>query len=379
MRQSRRMRLGNRGTRSFPAVLLVGVTTAVVAWLAAAPEGYGEMIALNWQFNETLSDASGTGNGGTYYAVSGSPVYGDGLFGKAIDLNPQQMVYRGLTTAVPSAGELHGLPVAAADAWTVNLWSKLDNPNPTTHTLLGGFGSDPGGASLVGTKRFLRVRSDAGPVNAMSFWGNSTGYDYDLKSPTVPTTVEYPDGDGWHMVTATFSGGTGGTLAMYLDGDLIGSVARTFKDAPGSGGILVARVGSDTKTPPVSTNTLDGKIDDFSIWSVGLTGGEVKAISNVPTCGVSELTGYDSLTMEKLIGVYRSAGAKSATVGPLTWDYVTGLSGHAPGDIWETGGARYVQFGADSGVVAVPEPAAVTLFLLGLAAAAAANWRSRQR
>lgn len=354
----------------------MGVTTAVVACLAAAPEGRAEMIALNWQFNDDLSDGSGTGNGGTYYdAASGSPVYVSGVFGNAIDLNPKQIVYRGQTTAITPAGELHGLPVAAADAWTVNLWSKLDNPNPTIHTLLGGFGSDPGGTSYAGTKRFLRIRSDSG-INAMSFWGNSGGYDHDLKSPTVPTAIEYPDGDAWHMVTATFSGGVGGTLDMYLDGDLIGSVARTFKDAPGSS-ILVARVGGDVKTPPVSDNTLDGKIDDFSIWNVGLTGGEVKAISKVPTCGVSELTGYDSLTMEKLIGAYRSAGAKSAAVGSLTWDYVTGLSGHAAGDIWEADGAYYVQFGADSGVVAVPEPAPITLLLLGLAALAVPHRRGR--
>jgi hypothetical protein len=353
------------------AFRLLAFAALSVGFLAAIPVANADVVSLNWQFNDSLSDASGNGNTGASFTYAGgwsegTPSYRTGVFGNAVDLAAAQYIKKIDPT---------GLPTAGTDAWTVNVWTQMDSTTYKNNTVAGGFGSDPHGSSYVGTKRFLRIRSDTQtPKNAMSFWGNSSGFDYD--SPT-----SFPQDTGaWHMFTATFSGGAGGTLALYLDGTYVNSVIRTFNDAPGAG-TLVARVGGDSSTTANLSTSVDGAIDDFSIWNLSLTGGELKAMASTPWCGISALTSYDAQAMQSLVNVYNDpTGATSKMVDSLTWNYAGVLTGHNAGDIWQDGGNYYMQFGSDgTGVTtaAVPEPGTMVLLIVSAVALLATRRKTR--
>jgi hypothetical protein len=68
-------------------------------------------------------------------------------------------------------------------------------------------------------------------------------------------------------------------------------------------------------------------------------------------------------------------------IGALTWDYVSGLSGHNAGDAWNDGTYDYIQLGAADGVRAlagVPEPGTLALLAAGLAGLLCYAWRKRR-
>jgi len=82
--------------------------------------------------------------------------------------------------------------------------------------------------------------------------------------------------------------------------------------------------------------------------------------------------------MEKLFKVYDGTLA-DATIGDLTWNKVTNLTGHSAGDAWTSGGQYFVQLGADgSGVATIPEPSTLALLAGGLVGLLAYAWRKRK-
>ena len=126
---------------------------------------------VDWHFDGDLLDSSGLANNGT---GAGAHSFVAGRDGQAVSLATGASVAKSVAT---------GLPLLAADSWSVNYWLNLTSA-PEDLAWIGGFG-DPLRTSPNGSGRGALKYSDR-----FYFWGSNA----DLKSSaTLPT-----DGN-WHM------------------------------------------------------------------------------------------------------------------------------------------------------------------------------------
>jgi hypothetical protein len=124
-----------------------------------------------------------------------------------------------------------------------------------------------------------------------------------------------------------------------------------------------------------------GLLDDFALWSEALTEGKATALHSL---AVEPGLQYGISEIQQLFDVYNAAGASQATIGGLSWQYVTGLNTSHPGltlgQVEKIGDFYFLQLDASGlGVAAVPEPAAVWLLGSGGLALGLVLRRSRRR
>ncbi len=105
--------------------------------------------------------------------------------------------------------DVPGLPTKAGDAWTINIFAKMDK-QPTNHTILAGFGACA--ETVSGQGRYL-----AKFATGVHFWAHHQDM----------TGAEQYDLDRWQMITAT-SDGT--TMRLYKDAKLIGERPASLTD-----------------------------------------------------------------------------------------------------------------------------------------------------
>lgn len=104
--------------------------------------------------------------------------------------------------------DVPGLPTKAGDAWTINIFAKMEK-EPSNHTILAGFGACP---AKPGQGRYL-----AKFATGVHFWAANQD----------TTSGEQFDLNRWQMVTAT-SDGT--TVRLYKDAKLIGERPASLAD-----------------------------------------------------------------------------------------------------------------------------------------------------
>ncbi len=234
--------------------------TATGRTLTTAPapaDAYGAAVvadepSLFWRLGEaggqdSAADLSGNGNTGSYRGdvprgQAGVPLVG--VTGNtAVDLDNR-----------------YGYVVAAnrSDNPTTFSVESWFNTTSTNGGRIVGFGSSQDQWSN-NYDRFVYMFSD-GRLR-FGVWGPG--------EQVIDTPRSYNDGD-WHQVVATF--GANG-MALYVDGQLVGSGPGSSVDAYDG----YWRVGSDNIWGGANTQSLDGLVDEFSVFDKVLTPQQVAA------------------------------------------------------------------------------------------------------
>jgi hypothetical protein len=248
-----------------------------------------------WKFEENLNDTTTNNNAGT---ALGTVEYIAGVSGKAVRLAEANPI-------VNDAAQ--GLPMAATNSWSFNLWVKFATP-PKRLAYLAGFGPVTG--TTEGQARGLLAFSGS-QDNNIYVWGSSR----DLASATT-----YPL-NRWAMVTVTHDGADG-TTSIYLDGQLIAQNVQVLTDIPeGANRITLA---------PTSNWSIDtaGDFDEYSIWSGVLS---LTQISDLYGAGKPKLQVKLSGTSIVITWPAAATGFVLESTGSLvggTWTAVPGVTGN---------------------------------------------------
>lgn len=135
------------------------------------------------------------------------------------------------------------LPVGAGDSWTINVWTRFDEP-PANRSLLIGFGNCD--ARVGGQSRYF-----AKFASGVHLWAHNQD---------VASRTPY-DAGRWQMITATYDGQVG---RLYKDGKLIGERAVRLADDAS----IVRIAPAD---PWDNRYRYDGELAGFTIWDQALT------------------------------------------------------------------------------------------------------------
>jgi HEAT repeat protein len=210
--------------------------------LASAPPA--ERV-LHWPLDtvvdaDTPDAAAGAGAG----LVGGGPVVQPGLVGNCL-------VFDGVDDEV-WLRSAKGLPTAAEEAWSINVFVWLDQPLAEL-TIIGGFG-DVVSAQPTGCQRYMAKLHEG-----LHFWGSS-----------VDVNAGQPFDIGrWQMVTITYDGSQ---IALYKNGK------RAFAN-PES---LAAAAAVAALSPPdhwKKGNRFAGKLDEFTVWRGALSQEQIDALA----------------------------------------------------------------------------------------------------
>jgi alpha-mannosidase len=146
--------------------------------------------------------------------------------------------------------DIRGLPVKSKDAWSMNVWAKVDKmPEPLT--LIAGFGRSTDGR--IGTGRYFSWFT-----RGINFWSSNR----DIGS-TTPLDL-----GKWQMLTATYDGAI---LRMYKNGELIAEGPTQLEDD-------VAQVRVMPLDAWDRTRKFDGEVRDMTVWDVDLSPSAVKRL-----------------------------------------------------------------------------------------------------
>lgn len=235
-------------------------TSNAAAVAAKGPSG-GLVYQLDFDGGHSNAGTSylafaGGGTGTTTATAVGGVTKTKGKIGQGVLLDG--------TTGYVNAGSVGNFPMdTSASSWTVNVWTKRNSTNTNDQI----FQARKSAANNQGVD-VLWVSSPVGAIQTRFTADNGS-------SQTFPnTTTLYPD-TKWHMVSLVYTGGSPGTIAVYVDSKLDASTngitsGQTWS-AIGTGGNLdVGAFGSWA-----STNWFDGRIDDFRVYNRALTASEV--------------------------------------------------------------------------------------------------------
>lgn len=148
-----------------------------------------------------------------------------------------------------SITDVPNLPTKAGDAWTINVFAKMDK-QPSNHTILAGFGACP---ARPGQGRYL-----AKFATGVHFWSHNQD---------APGSEQF-DLNRWQMITAT-SDGT--TIRVYKDGKQIGERPATLADDANV--INIAPI-----DPWDKRYQFKGELAGLTIWSSALDADSLKAL-----------------------------------------------------------------------------------------------------
>lgn len=282
------------------------VSTAGAAPTQSPANTYVDIVQANmpsllryYRFDESSgANAYDLGGAGQTASYVGSPTLSvagaiSGDTDTAISLNGTTQYVSIPTTGLPSGSA----------AFSLICWVKI-TANPTTNTrsvIFIGTSAASNEAAAIG------INTSGQPVGFL--WGgtNITGAALSLST--------------WHLLILTYSGGTNGTLTLYVDGASVGTPQTVTAAITYSGG--VAQVGNSTSA---SFSFLPGSVDEAAIAGVALSSAQVTAIYNAGHTGA---TGTVSNALALATGAQVSFGSpawSSLQTWQLRWRWVTGLT-----------------------------------------------------
>ncbi|MEQ9095666.1 MAG: glycoside hydrolase family 38 C-terminal domain-containing protein [Phycisphaerales bacterium] len=227
-----------------PAIEIRGVSmgedgrTAMLE-LADAPDA-GTPYSLNLARVQDASPAANTLSNDMHTLVVSGPTFGLDTISKNL-----------YGSTLEDVGQL---PVAAGDAWTMNVWVRFDE-QPDNRTLLVGFGNCD--ARTGGQARYF-----AKFASGVHLWSHNQD---------VPSRTAYDTGR-WQMITATYDGEVG---RLYKDGKLIGE--RAVRLADDESKVLIAPV-----DPWDGRYRYEGDLANLTIWDQALTEHAINTLMSQP-------------------------------------------------------------------------------------------------
>jgi hypothetical protein len=333
---------------------------ALIALAAAAGVARADLIA-NWTLDETsgsaAADASGKGHAGT---LVNAPTIGQtGAVGKAYSFDGTN----DYISVSGTATDLYGM-----NALTMCVWVNMTDPTRSNQRIINKSSWYQPGISYY----MAMDAADAMPTSRTCVNQTWNGYSKSTTAVTAST---------WHQLTYTFGLNVGTGVydnKFYIDG------VQTYSGTS-SGGVVDGNAvqnlwlgvgpGKSSSNNVIGSSFFLGLMDDTGLWSEVLTTERINAIYNTPRVGISDNSGlyatglYNLTNMKQLFDVYADT-LTSTTIGELTWQKATNLTGHNPGEAWTDGTYFYVQLGGDatsgSGVATIPEPGTMALLVCGL-------------
>ena len=234
-------------------------------------------LVHEWNFNDNLSDTSGSGNHGTLTGTASyvSPVDDwNGGTGKALYLNGSTRVDDPTASNLPIAST--GIYSIRSPSYSENAYVTFEGGDAYDWKNAAGFGR-----YVAGDGRFMVTR-----------WTNLyfSGYGCD-----VGTSFYFAIDTSWHMITATHWQNSAdpvrGNTTMYADNVQVGqSIGATPSVTVGQ-----VSVGWYSRT---GANYWVGKIDDFTIYTGVLTSGEMDTLyERIPEPATIALLGLGGLVL----------------------------------------------------------------------------------
>jgi len=144
-------------------------------------------------------------------------------------------------------------------AWTAAFWVRLRDWDEGWDTF------------LKKNDSFSFERNIDGEQLAFYHWPN-------WSASTVPLTAD----DQWHHIAATLDGTN---QSVYLDGELIGSIANAGAFVDNANSVILGSAGGDGRF-------LDASFDNVQIFSVALDGNQIKELAGVVTVEESKLAAH---------------------------------------------------------------------------------------
>jgi rhamnogalacturonan endolyase len=190
----------------------------------------------------TLTDSSGNANNGT---LTGSYSFGTGVIGNALDLTGG---YASLPTGI----------LGATSNFTIAAWIK---PTSLSNWMrIFDFGT--------GTTDYMFLTPDAGTTNALRFSITTSGGagEQQLNGPTITAGV-------WTHVAVTLIGNTG---TLYVNGVAVATNTAMTLHPSSLGSTSKNYLGKSQFNDPA----YQGNIDDFRIFSTGLSAGAIASLYN---------------------------------------------------------------------------------------------------
>ncbi len=235
-----------------------------------------------WSFDEgsgvTAFDDTGNGNNGTLvngaaYATSAAPIGTENPYALTLDGVDDHVV-------IPDAD---ALDFGAHDDFTVSVWAK---PDATQYPSGSDNDSDLVEKWSQHEARFPYViryfnqnaGSDEGKVAVARYDGSN--------NPYLHSTTAINNGQ-WHHIVMVRSGGASGTLKLYVDGVLEGSIADTTTGTTVNDSDLFIGQRGD------NINRFHGLVDDLQIYDQALSDVAVRSLTNAGRTGGSVTRDYD--------------------------------------------------------------------------------------
>jgi len=201
------------------------------------------------------------------------------------------------------------------------------------------------GDQSVGSE-YLQTSLDPSPGNTGSAAARNTTFVHAVGGPQI--------NDGlWHHVVGAYASATSRTL--YVDGVQVATNATSvnFPDT------TRLSLGALMRSSP--TDAYNGDMDDVGLWNETLTPKRIALIHGLGRFGVN----LGSTAIGQVESVF-DAQSGQATAGPITWKFASGLPSSTIGARGTLGADPYIVLDASgNGVIAVPEPAALSLIAIG--------------
>jgi len=224
----------------------------LAAALFACSPLFAATKVIEWKFDGTLSDTSGSGLDATPFPNAGAIVYDAGVSGQALLSDGTNCACKtGISTSV--------LPVLAADTWSVNVW-VYPTALPQDWRMVWCLGNKPDGKKNV---RSIYSSGYSTGAPAITYVGMASPDGVTGTTTYISTHIPWQINQ-WQMITTTYDGAI---VRVYRNGVLIAMRSDTYLDAPGE-----VRVPSNTWS---STSFFPGKFDEFTVWRGVLTQDEI--------------------------------------------------------------------------------------------------------
>jgi hypothetical protein len=241
-------------------------------------------LVAAWTFEGSGTDASGNEHD---VALEGTATYAAGLRGQGLELDGAQ------GSAAVGGADLDS--DFDGDDFSVVVWANFDSLNGEA-TLIEDFNLGGGPGWTLTLAEGYRLQFFVGPTFNVTY---------------APPPIAL---DTWHQFAVTRSGDS---FNLYYDGQKLGDTIM-FPDAvidPGPGNLLIgARNGSDQRN-----FTVDGTLDDISIWSRGLSATEIAVHWN-QGAGMPLVTTPSAPMSISVIPVNDEPVAGGVTLAPMAED-----------------------------------------------------------
>jgi hypothetical protein len=320
---------------------VIALVSLVLLFAGSATICRAGLIA-SWSFDNTLADAVGGNNNGTWQG-GGVASYSAGIVG----------------TAAVSLDGTHYINTSDVGMSTGN--------SPST---LAFWGKSAGSGTLEVVHAYGRQDYNGQTRSAQYMWDGGQN-----KWTLAACSWNGPDANfdaygtldnAWHHLVMSYNGTY---TTLYVDGQnkLTSTTNQSTRNTTLTGTAYIGR-----NIP--NSGYYVGQLDDMAFWNVGNLGdAKIRSLYTAPQ--VSGLGDYGAGKMDNLFQVYDGT-LTSWTDGSMKWEKVSGLVGHQAGDTWGSGGTYWVQLNGSGGGVATPEPSSWVLLAIA-AVSGVAVWRRR--